>query len=117
MAEAKPCRARSLERGRGEARHVQRGAALVLMAQFDVYRNTNPATRGRIPLLLDVQADLLRSLATRIGVPLCGPEVLGGKPAERLNAEFEVDGRKLIMLTHPLAAMPRQTLGERVSNL
>ena len=27
------------------------------MAQFDVYRNANPATRSRIPLLLDVQAE------------------------------------------------------------
>jgi toxin CcdB len=87
------------------------------MAQFDVYRNANPAARARIPLLLDVQADLLRSLATRIVVPLCGPQVLGGKPAERLNPEFEVGGRKLVMLTPELAGIPRKALGERVANL
>ena len=29
------------------------------MAQFDVYRNANTATRARIPYLLDVQSDLL----------------------------------------------------------
>lgn len=87
------------------------------MAQFDVYRNANPATRARFPFLLDVQADLLRSLATRIVVPLGGLEVLGGKPAERLNPEFEVDGRKLIMLTPELAGVPRKALGERVASL
>jgi len=87
------------------------------MAQFDVYRNPNPATRVRIPYLLDVQAELLASLATRLVVPLCRPEVLGGKPAERLNPQFELVGRKLIMLTPELAGIPRKALGERVANL
>lgn len=87
------------------------------MPQFDVYRNPNPATRARIPCLLDVQSDLLDVLATRIVVPLCKPEVLSGKPAERLNPAFEVDGKKLLMLTPELAAVPRKALGERVGNL
>ena len=87
------------------------------MAQFDVYRNANPATRARIPFLLDVQADLLDSLMTRIVVPLCKPEVLSGKPAERLNPVFEMDGRKLVMLTPELAGVSRKALGDRVANL
>ena len=87
------------------------------MAQFDVHRNTNPATRTRIPYLLDVQADLLDSLATRVVVPLAKPEVLGGKIAERLSPVFEVDGRKLVMLTPELAGVPRKTLGQRVGSL
>lgn len=87
------------------------------MAQFDVHRNANPATRARIPFLLDVQADLLRSLATRIVVPLCEPGILGGRRAERLNPEFDVGGRRLIMLTPELAGVPRKSLGERVASL
>jgi toxin CcdB len=87
------------------------------MAQFDVYRNANPATRGRVPFLLDVQADLLRSLATRIVVPLCEPDVLGGRRAERLNPQFDVGGRKVVMLTPELAGVPRKSLGERVASL
>ena len=87
------------------------------MAQFDVYRNANPATRARIPYLLDVQSDLLDSLSTRIVVPLCKPDVISGKPAERLNPVFEVDGRKMIMLTPELAGVTRKALGERVANL
>ena len=39
------------------------------MAQFDVYRNPNAASRARIPYLLDVQPGLLDPLATRIVVP------------------------------------------------
>jgi toxin CcdB len=87
------------------------------MAQFDVYRNSNSATRARVPYLLDVQSDLLDPLATRIVVPLCRPEVLSGKPAERLNPAFEVEGRKLLMLTPQLAGVSRKSLGERVANL
>jgi len=87
------------------------------MAQFDAYRNPNAATRARIPYLLDVQSDLLDSLATRIVVPLCKPDVLSGKPAERLNPAFEVEGRKLFMLTLELAGLSRKALAERVANL
>ena len=87
------------------------------MAQFDVYRNSNPATRGRVPYLLDVQAELLEPLATRIVVPLGRPDAVGGKPAERLNPQFELEGRKLVMLTPELAGVPRKALGERVANL
>jgi toxin CcdB len=87
------------------------------MAQFDVYRNASPSARSGIPFLLDVQADLLRSLATRIVVPLCDPEVLGGKRAERLNPEFVVGERKVVMLTPELAGVPRKALGERVASL
>jgi toxin CcdB len=87
------------------------------MAQFDVYRNPNPATRTRNPYLLDVQAELLDALATRVVVPLCRPDVLSGKPAERLNPQFELEGRKVLMLTPELAGVSRKALGEQVANL
>ena len=87
------------------------------MAQFDVYRNPNPATRARIPCLLDVQSDLLDMLATRVVVPLYKPEVLRGKAAERLNPVFEIKGRKVTMHTPELAGVPRKILGEPVDNL
>ena len=87
------------------------------MAQFDVYRNPNPGTRNRVPFLLDVQAHILDSLATRLVVPLCTPDALGGKPAERLNPEFKFDGRKLVMLTQELAGVPRKALGDCAGTL
>ena len=87
------------------------------MAQFDVYRNPNPASRNRTAFLLDVQVGLLDALATRIVVPLCRPETIGGKPAERLNPQFEIEGRKLIMLTQELAGVPKKALGERAASL
>ncbi len=87
------------------------------MAQFDVYRNTNPATRARIPFLLDIQSDLLDSLATRVVVPLCKTGLLKGRLAERLNPVFEVDGHELAMLTPELAGVSGKILGEPVANL
>jgi toxin CcdB len=87
------------------------------MAQFDVYRNAHPATRARVPYLLDVQSDLLETLATRVVVPLCRPEVLRGKVAERLNPVFEVEGRKMVLLAPELAGVSRKALGEQIANL
>lgn len=87
------------------------------MPQFDVYRNANPATRARVPYLLDVQSDLLDPLATRVVVPLCKPDVLKGKLAERLNPLFEVEGRKMAMLTPELAGVSTRILGERIGSL
>ena len=87
------------------------------MAQFDVYRNANSASRARIPYLLDVQSDLLDSLATRVVVPLCKPGVLKGRLAERLNPLFEVEGKEVAMLTPELAGVPTKALGEPIGNL
>ena len=55
------------------------------MAQFDVYRNPNPATAAAIPYLLDVQSDLLQGLLTRVVVPLAKPALLSNKAAQWLN--------------------------------
>ena len=48
------------------------------MPQFAVHKNTNPATRAAVPLLLDVQNDLLADLATRVVVPLYPASSLQG---------------------------------------
>jgi len=87
------------------------------MAQFDVYRNRNAASRSSFPYLLDVQSDLLDTLATRVVVPMCRPELLKGKLAERLNPVFQVESRKMVMLTPELAGVSRKALGEPVVNL
>ncbi|MBA3507601.1 MAG: CcdB family protein [Betaproteobacteria bacterium] len=87
------------------------------MPQFDVYRNVNPATRKRVPYLLDVQSDLLETLLTRIVVPLYRPDVTRGKAISRLNPVFAIDGKELVMLTPELAGVPRKSLGEKMGNL
>src|SRR5437867_169350 len=79
--------------------------------------STNAPRRRKKATNLSIDPDLLDTLATRVVVPLCKPEVLRGKPAERLNPVFEVEGRKMILLTPELAGMSRKALSERIANL
>jgi toxin CcdB len=84
------------------------------VAQFDVHKNTEPS-RNRVPFLLDIQADLLKVLATRVVVPLVRPDVLGDQLIRHLHVE--VDGKRLVALVSELAAVPARALGPRVASL
>ena len=86
------------------------------MAQFDLHANPNPVTRDAVPYLLDVQADLLDALATRMVIPLLplGP---GDRPIERLNPVVEHDGSRMMLSTAEMAGVPLAALGERVGSL
>lgn len=85
------------------------------MAQFDVYRNPNPATNQYIPYLLDVQTDLLDVLKTRVVVPL---ELCGNfATAERLTPVFTVEGVQVTLLTPELAGIHYKHLGEYITSL
>jgi toxin CcdB len=86
------------------------------MAQFDVYRNPNPGTNSEIPFLLDVQADLLDNLATRVVAPLFLATVFG-KPASHLNPQFIINQTKVVLSTAELAGVPVNALGEKIENL
>lgn len=86
------------------------------MAQFDVYANPNPATKRAIPYLLDVQADLLDDLATRVVVPLYAATA-ATKAAQHLNPRFQIKRTTVIMSTAELAGVPLAALGERIGSL
>ncbi|RII29878.1 MAG: plasmid maintenance protein CcdB [Geobacter sp.] len=86
------------------------------MAQFDVYANPNPETKQRIPYLLDVQADLLGNLATRVVVPLISAADVV-KAAKHLNPQFSVKRTKVIMSTAELAGVTLNSLGTRICSL
>ena len=87
------------------------------MAQFDVHRNTNPASKKRYPLLLDIQSDLLDDLATRVVVPLAMLEERSAPSITRLMPVLEVEGRQLTLHTAQLASVARKTLGPQVASL
>lgn len=86
------------------------------MSQFDVYRNPNSQTNREIPYLLDVQSDLLESLATCVVVPLVLAAEMD-KPAKRLNPQFKIESKTVVMSTAELAGIPRRTLGEKTGTL
>lgn len=86
------------------------------MAQFDVYLNPNTATCNMIPYLLDVQADLLDSLATRVVVPLV-LAVEMGLAAKQLNPKFTVNDTAVVMSAAELAGISSRSLGGKVASL
>lgn len=83
------------------------------MAHLDVYRSPGKSARFYV---LDVQADLLAELATRVVVPLI-PEGDVRKVAADLNPVFAIAGRRHVMLTQAIATVPRRELRQVVTSL
>jgi toxin CcdB len=81
------------------------------MARFDVYRA--PEGDG---YLLDVQANLLTHLNTRIVVPLM-LSTAAPKPAKGLNPEFMIGHTAVVMIAQFLSAVPISMLKEPVATL
>lgn len=81
------------------------------MARFDVY--ANPGGAGYV---LDVQADVLDGLNTRVVVPLM-PAVSAPAAAKRLNPMLEIGAEPYVMVTQFMAAIPRALLRAPVTNL
>ena len=86
------------------------------MSQFDVYENGNPDTRQTFPYLLDVQAEILDDIPTRVVVPLLKASLLK-KAAPVLNPGFIIASGKVFMFTAQIAAVPVRVLGNRVCSL
>lgn len=86
------------------------------MAQFAVYRNINPATRAAVPLLLNVQSDLLAELGTRVVVPLYAASTLQGKMLKTLTPRFEIEGESYVMMTPQMAGIATKQLGPMVAD-
>ncbi len=86
------------------------------MAQFDVYENLNERTKKDIPYLVDLQADLLSSLATRVVAPLISASALG-RPIDHLNPQFKIKRKIVYMSTAEMAGVSVRVLGEKVGTL
>jgi toxin CcdB len=82
------------------------------MARLDVHRMPGKG-QGYI---LDVQADLLSHLSTRVVVPLL-PEGSAPKPISELNPIFEILGARHILVTQAIASLSRRELKRAVASL
>ena len=87
------------------------------MAQFAVYRNQDAATRQRVPLLLDVQSDLLGEFATRVVLPLYPASTMEDHIVGTLTPVFEIEGKRYVAVAQELAGIPRAVLGGAVTDL
>lgn len=84
------------------------------MARFDIYRNENPATCIRFPYVLDIQAELLSELPTRLVVPLRAGT--GTEPwiVSRLHPILKLGDNTFIAGFSEMAAVPSNILGNNV---
>jgi len=83
------------------------------MARFDVYAFGGPD----VPFVIDVQADFLNTLKTRLVIPLIPKDSYVGKPLDRLHPTLLLDDSNYLLMTTDMAALPISRLGEKVSNL
>ena len=83
------------------------------MAQFDLYINSNLATKQRVPFLLDIQNDLLSELSTRLVIPL----VTATPALTKLNPIVTVANQELIVSTIEMAAISVKLLKNKIDSL
>ncbi|HEV2271664.1 MAG TPA: CcdB family protein [Steroidobacteraceae bacterium] len=87
------------------------------MAQFTVYRNKNPRSKGTFPFLVDVQSNLLEDLQTRVVIPLSRATALTKKPIERLMPILKLDEEPYVLMTPQLAGIASNDLGAASGSL
>lgn len=80
------------------------------MARFDVHVLAHGSH------VLDVQADLLQGLNTRVVVPLMAPDD-APQPARHLNPTLRLGDQAMVMVTQFMAAVPLAELGAPIASL
>lgn len=85
--------------------------------QFYVYSNTNPASKGQFPYLLDVQNSLLADLKTRLVIPLTAQANFRTGVISKLCPVFNINGETFVALTQQMAGIELRLLGAEVADL
>jgi toxin CcdB len=83
------------------------------MAQFDLYINENKLTNDSVPYLLDVQNDILKSLNTRIVIPL----TRNIKDVQGLTKEFIIKNEKLYLTSSQMGTDHISELQQKTTSL
>jgi len=83
------------------------------VARFDVYRFANKAA----PFVVDVQADLLSDLASRVVVPLAPVACFAKEELPRLKPRITIDGNEYILMTTDIGVLAKAQLGLPVTNI
>ena len=81
------------------------------MARFDVYRYA-----GAVPLVVDVQADILSDLQTRTVIPLLPRAKVEKVEFDRLMPVIPCQGKKHVLMTAGVTTVLFSKLGEKVGN-
>lgn len=83
------------------------------MARFDVYRPV------RLPakFVVDVQADLLSDIDSRVVIPLQRIDAGRNESVHRLKPVLEINGQEFVLVTTDLGMVPSRILGIPVGNI
>lgn len=86
--------------------------------QFDVYPTPGQA-KAFFPYVVDIQADLLSSLDTRLIVPLLPMQTgkSAPKPLTRLNPIIELAGKRYVLLANQIANISAGRLRQPAGNI
>mgnify|MGYP006266522875 FL=1 len=84
------------------------------MAQFDIHENTDTGSARHTPYLLNVQADVLSELATRVVVPLRTKAGREETRISRLHPVVSVAGVDHVAVVTEMAAVSASLLGRQV---
>jgi toxin CcdB len=87
------------------------------MPQFAVYLNKNLRSGSVFPMLVDVQAELLEELETRVVIPLAKGTAFTGFPLGLLMPTVELEGEWYVLVTPQLAGVSRWDLGAHTGSL
>ena len=87
------------------------------MPQFDYYENPNGQSREWAPFIIDLQHDMLSSLATRVMAPLVVARPTGEPTMQRLNPVISIDDQDYFLSTAEMAAVPVKELRSCRGNL
>jgi toxin CcdB len=81
-----------------------------LMPRFDVYEHM------AVPLVMDVQADLLADLKTRVVIPLLPLAQAKKELLPRLKPVVKVNGKSYVLITTDISVLAVSQLGKLVGN-
>jgi len=84
---------------------------------YAVYRNRDRRTWRIYPYLVDVQAEVLDGLTTRVVIPLTRASGATRFPLMHLMPAVTLDNRSYVAMTPQLSAIERSALGARIGAL
>jgi toxin CcdB len=85
--------------------------------QFDVFENPSPRMRDVYPYVVDVQSDLLSSLATRMVVPLAITTLPAREMPRRLCPLITVNDTTLMLVPFEAAPLDKRLLKTEISSV
>ena len=82
------------------------------MARFDVYKYS-----ATVPFVVDVQADLLSDLKTRVVIPLLPHTQAKKEVLPRLKPVIKIHGKDYVLMTTDIGTLKTTDLGKPTENI